>query len=142
MRHDVIRRSAVYAACLGSFLVMDAVWLGLVSPPVYRDTLGGLLLDQFRLVPAILFYLLYVAGIVTFVPPRARSGTVWTAIPSGAFFGLCAYGTYDLTNQAVLKAWTTELTLTDMAWGMVVTAIASLVATAVDRRFRPRLPGP
>jgi uncharacterized membrane protein len=137
-----MRWLTVYLVCLGGFLAMDAVWLGLVSPPVYQQTLGPLLLDGFRAVPAILFYLLYIAAIVVFVLPPVRRAAVWTAVPRGAFFGLCAYGTYDLTNQAVLRAWTTELTIVDMAWGAVVTAAASLLAAAVDRRFRPRPPAP
>jgi uncharacterized membrane protein len=128
----------VYLTTLVAFLALDAIWLGLVSPPVYQDTLKGLLLDSFRPLPAVLFYLLYVAGIVVFVLPLGRRhASIFATAAYAAFFGLCAYGTYDLTNQAVLKAWTTELTVTDLAWGAVVTTLASLAGAALDRRLTP-----
>jgi len=130
-----MRTLGVYITCLATFLSLDAIWLGLVSPPVYARVLNGLLLDGFRPVPALLFYLLYNAAIVVFVVPRSRPHPM-ASIAYGAFFGICAYGTYDLTNHAVLKAWTTELTVTDMAWGAVVTALASLAAALMDRRLR------
>ncbi len=129
----------VYLTTFVAFLALDAIWLGLVSPPVYQNTLKGLLLDGFRPLPAVLFYLLYVAGIVVFVLPLGRRhSSIFATAGYAAFFGLCAYGTYDLTNQAVLKAWTTELTVTDLAWGAVVTTLASLAGAVVDRRLAPK----
>ncbi len=88
------------------------------------------MVSPFRIVPAASFYALHVTGICVFVLPRARRH-IWIALPLGAFFGICAYGTYDLTNQAVLRIWTTRLTVTDMAWGAFVTAVASLSGALV-----------
>ena len=121
-----------WLTALAVFLTMDAVWLGLASGSLYTEVLGSLMLDQFRIVPAVLFYLLHITGITVFVLPRARE-RLWLAVALGAFFGICAYGTYDLTNQAVLRVWTTRLTVIDMAWGAVVTAAASLAGAWVDR---------
>lgn len=125
----------VYLASLFVFLALDAIWLGLVGGSLYSAVLGGLMLDRFRVMPAVIFYLLYVSGIVMFVLPLARRcGGVWCAAMCGAFFGLCAYGTYDLTNYAVLRVWTWELTVIDMAWGALVTAAASITGAWVERR--------
>jgi uncharacterized membrane protein len=125
----------IYATTLIVFLALDAMWLGLVGGSFYSGVLGDLMLDGFRVMPAVLFYLLYVSGIVTFVLPLARlPASRWTAAMYGAFFGLCAYGTYDLTNHAVLRVWTSQLTVIDMAWGAFVTGAASFSGAWVERR--------
>ena len=122
-----------YLSTLVVFLVLDGIWLGLVAGGFYATVLDGAMLDTVRIVPAALFYLLYVAGIVAFVLPRGARNLA-AAAGYGAFFGLCAYGTYDLTNDAVLRVWTWQLTVTDMAWGAVVTAVASVTGAWVNRR--------
>ena len=82
------------------------LWLGVVARGFYRRQLGGLLADQVNWAAAIVFYLLYIAGIVFFVTlPAARAGSLARALATGAFFGLVAYATYDLTNLATLKGW-------------------------------------
>ena len=125
----------IYASTLIVFLALDAMWLGLVGGSFYSAALGDLMLDGFRIIPAVLFYLLYVSGIVTFVLPLARlPAGRWSASMYGAFFGLCAYGTYDLTNHAVLRVWTWQLTVIDMAWGAFVTGAASFTGAWVERR--------
>jgi uncharacterized membrane protein len=130
-------RILTYIATLIVFLGMDAVWLGLGSGSLYRDALGDLLLDGFRAGPAIIFYLLHIAGLMVFVITRAevRSKPLM-ALVFGAFYGLCTYGTYDLTNQAVLRAWTLKLTVIDMIWGAIVTGTAALAGSWVERRTR------
>ena len=130
--------SLVYLATLFVFLALDAIWLGVVGGSLYSAVLSGLMLDGFRVIPAVIFYLLYVSGIIIFVLPLARRcGGIWCSAIYGAFFGLCAYGTYDLTNYAVLRVWTWELTVIDMAWGAFVTAAASFTGAWVERRRRP-----
>jgi len=125
----------VYLSTLFVFLALDAIWLGLVGGSFYSAVLGGLMLDGFRIVPAALFYLLYISGIVGFVLPLARHrGSIWAAAAYGVFFGLCAYGTYDLTSHAVLRVWTWQLTVIDMAWGAFVTCAASVTGAWVERR--------
>ncbi len=130
-------KALVCLATLAVFLGLDAIWLGLVGASFYQEVLGGLMLDGFRIVPAVLFYCLYIAGIVVFVLPSARGKSIAWAAVYGMFFGLCAYGTYDLTNHAVLKVWTWQLTVIDMAWGAFVTAAASLSGAWVERSRTP-----
>jgi uncharacterized membrane protein len=124
-----------WLSCLFVFLALDAVWLGIVGTSFYTRVLGDLMLDGFRIVPAALFYPLHITGIVVFALPLAhRSPRLWASIAYGAFFGVCAYGTYDLTNHAVLRVWTWQLTVVDMIWGAFATAAASFTGAWMDRR--------
>ena len=120
----------IYGAALVAMLAPDAVWLTLAGPNLYRPALGDLLAPDFAPAPAILFYLIYAVGL-TYLTPAA---TVAASAARGALFGLCAYGTYDLTNQATLRHWPTYLTLADLAWGTLLSAFAAGVAAFV--RFR------
>ena len=113
-----------YVATLVVMLALDAGWLTFAALPMYRSALGQQLLT-FRATPGIIFYLLYTAGVMVFVLPRAQAGGVPTALMNGALFGLFCYATYDLTNYATLKPWTLSLAATDMVWGMVLTAVSA-----------------
>ena len=117
-------------AYLGSGVVMailDAIWLTTVGPRLYRPAIGELLAPEPNLRIAVVFYLVYVAGIVFLaVTPALRDGSAMRAVTSGAVLGLVAYATYDLTNQATLRVWPTHVTLIDLAWGTCVTAAAAL----------------
>jgi uncharacterized membrane protein len=114
------------------FLGLDTLWISMVALPNFRATFGDDLL--FRAVPGILFYLLYLIGILFFVVrPALQAGGWTTALAYGALFGLVAYGTYDLTNYATLRPWSLGLTVSDMVWGAVVTAVASALGIVVGR---------
>lgn len=119
-----------------SFLAIDAVWLSYVAKDFYRRHLDGMLLDEFRLGIAALFYLLYAVGILVLaVAPAAKAGSPLQAILLGALFGACAYGTYDITNLATLKNWPVIVSVVDIAWGTVLTATASFVGYLVLSRL-------
>lgn len=108
------------------FLCIDAVWLTVMSSRLYKPLLGPMLLDSFNVQAAALFYVIYIAGAVYFaVQPALQSGSWTTAAVHGAVFGFCAYATYDLTNQATLKNWPIAITIADISWGTVLTAIAA-----------------
>jgi uncharacterized membrane protein len=116
------------------FLGLDAVWLSQTQEILYRRYLPGILLDGFRVFPALLFYILYVCGIMVFaLEPADQSGRIATAAKRGAFFGLVAYGTYDLSNQATLSAWSGVVTAADMAWGTVATGLAASIGFILTR---------
>ena len=109
-----------YLGTLLAFLVLDGLWLGVLMGSTYKSLLGALMLDQPRLLPAVLFYLLYVLGCVVLVVLPSAS---WQrAARLGALLGLVAYGTYDLSNWATLQGWSAGLAVMDMAWGIVLTA--------------------
>lgn len=120
------------------FLGCDVVWLSLTGGSLYRPLLGDLLLAKFRMAPAVAFYLIYMTGIVFFATAPAIASGRWTAaLLNGALFGFVAYATYDLTNQATLRAWSTTITIVDLCWGTVLTAISATlgyaIATAITR---------
>ena len=124
------------------FLAMDAVWLTVMSTRLYQPALGHLLSPTVDWTAAALFYVLYIAGLVYFaVRPALAQGRPALALGRGAFLGLQAYGTYDLTNQATLRDWPWMVTLADLAWGAFATGLAAWIAAALTRstyrRARP-----
>lgn len=128
-----------YAATAVAFLAVDSVWLSVMAAQLYRPLLGDMIAEDFDIVAAALFYVLYVGGIVFFaVKPALERGRAATAALNGAFFGLCAYGTYDLTNQATLKDWPTVITVADLCWGTILTATAATVGFLVASRIARR----
>ena len=125
-----------YAVTLVIFAVIDTAWLGFMADRLYRPLIGSLLAGNFRLAPAIAFYVVYAAGLTVFaVRPGLADGGWKAALVWGGLFGLFAYATYDLTNLATLKAWSLRLSLIDMAWGVSVSAMASAGACALASRF-------
>ena len=117
-----------YLAAGISFGILDALWLRWAGPNFYRPALGDLLAEQFRMGPALAFYLLYVAAMVWFAVRPGMALGVPHAVLNGALLGGIAYATYDLTNQATLKVWPTYVTLVDIAWGASATALACGIA--------------
>lgn len=125
-----------YIAALLLFFLADMVWLGTMSSRLYKPTLGDILLANVSITPAIFFYLLYPAGLVIFaINPALKNGSMATALLLGAAFGLFTYGTYDLTNQATVRNWSTVLTLADMGWGCVLGAATAACAYWVSRKL-------
>lgn len=125
-----------YIAALLLFFLADMVWLGTMSSRLYKPTLGDILLSDVSMMPAIVFYLLYPVGLVVFaINPALKGGNMTTALAFGALFGLFTYGTYDLTNQATLRNWSTGLTLADMAWGCVLGAMTAAWAFWVTSKL-------
>jgi uncharacterized membrane protein len=108
------------------FLALDGIWLGFVSRGLYQREIGPLLLESPRLGVAAAFYLLYIIGLVYFcVMPGVAEQSVLRGLVNGAFFGVIAYATYDLTNLATLKGWSEMLVFIDIAWGCFASALAS-----------------
>jgi len=117
-----------YLVTLIAFVAIDFVWLSTMANALYKPTMGDMLAPAFRPVPAVLFYLLYVAGLTFFaVRPALASGSLGTALLYGAAFGFVAYATYDLTNQATLKNWSTTLTIADLIWGSLLSAVTASI---------------
>lgn len=130
-----MRYLAAYGAALAVFLGLDFTWLSIVARGLYAREIGPLLLAKPLVGPGVLFYALYLLGVVVFVVAPALERGRWSrAAGFGALFGLVAYATYDLTNLATLKGFSARLTLADLAWGMVVTAAAASAGYAAARR--------
>lgn len=114
------------------FVALDSAWLAFTAQRLYRPAIGHLMREGFDFGAAALFYLLYGTGLVSFVILPARQ--VRDALLRGALFGLVAYATYDLTNQATLRDWPWHVTVMDLAWGAFVTATSCTLAHLVVRR--------
>ena len=118
-----------YAAALVAILVLDGIWLGLVSKDLYKREMGTLMAETFRVGPMVLFYGLYPAALVYLTVGTAPTG--WgEVILRGAVLGLAAYGAYDLTNLAVVRDWPLKISVIDLAWGGVLSAAAAAAAYA------------
>ena len=109
-----------------AFAIIDLIWLGLIADGFYRNQLGALRAETVNLPAAIAFYLIMVTGILVFaVLPALRAESVVAALGAGAFLGFLCYATYDLTNLATLRNWPLLMSVIDIAWGAVLTALAS-----------------
>jgi uncharacterized membrane protein len=116
----------LYFATLVAFFAIDLVWLGLVARTFYRKYLGFLMAPSVNWPAALIFYLLFVVGILVFaVLPGLEAGSLKTTVGRAALFGLIAYATYDLTNLATVKDWPLIVTVVDMIWGTVLSLAVS-----------------
>ena len=123
-----------YVATLLTFCIVDFVWLGWIAKGFYQSQIGGLLLAQPNWGAAVLFYLLFAAGMQIFcVSPALDAGSIGKAALFGALFGFFCYMTYDLSNLATLKDWSAALAAVDIAWGTFVGAVASTAGYAATR---------
>ncbi len=115
-----------YVSAAVIMLGFDAIWLTLTATPLYRARLGPLMLEKPEALPAVIFYVLYVLGVVVLVILPALTVRSWEfALTRGALLGCIAYATYDLTNQATLRGWSPVITCADLVWGTVLTAVTA-----------------
>jgi uncharacterized membrane protein len=116
--------------------VLDLLWLGVIARGWIAGQLGPLMREQILPAPAVLFYLLYAAGLGFFaVAPFLGSGDWMRAAMTGAFLGLVAYGTYDLTNLATLKNWPLPMVVVDMVWGAVLSGVSAAGGVMILKGF-------
>ena len=119
----------LYLITLPIFFIIDILWIGLVAKDFYQKQIGFLMKTNINWIAAILFYLLFIAGLIIFVISPALEKKMWlNAFLFGAFFGLIAYATYDLTNLSTLKDWPILITIVDLIWGMSLSAILSVIS--------------
>jgi len=124
----------LYFATLIAFFAIDMVWLGLVARTFYREQLGFLLTSSTNWVAAVIFYLLFILGILVFVVlPGLEDNSLKTTLLRAALFGLITYATYDLTNLATVKNWPVLITVVDMAWGTVLSVAVSYIGFIVGK---------
>ena len=126
----------LYCIALPIFFAVDMVWLGLAAKKFYAQHIGFLMKANVNWAAAILFYLLFIAGLVVFVVTPALDKGSWVrALLFGALFGLITYATYDLTNLATLKDWPLVVTVVDLIWGTVLAASVSVATYVVAAKF-------
>jgi uncharacterized membrane protein len=118
------------------FLVIDALWLGLVAKNFYAEQLGDLMAKNIKFHIAAVFYLVYTIGIVVFaIAPALDADRILLAIGYGALFGFLAYGTYDFTNMATIRDWPTLVSVVDIIWGTCITSVSATLGYLITRQF-------
>ena len=128
----------VVATILASliFLIIDVIWLSFATKSFYRPLIGNLLADKPVMWAAALFYILYVIGMaIVVIQPCMDSESIFKTVYTGFIFGLVAYGTYNLTNMAVLKGWSPTVTFVDMFWGGSLTAVSATSGLYLAKKF-------
>jgi uncharacterized membrane protein len=116
----------LYLFTIPVFFAIDMIWLGYVARNFYKEQLHSLLSPQVNWTAALLFYFIYIVGILIFaVRPGLEAGSLARACLFGALFGFFTYATYDLTNLATLRDWPVLVTVVDIAWGTVLCTLVS-----------------
>lgn len=122
----------MYIIAFVIFLAIDALWLGLIAPKFYKNHIGHLMAERPNFIAAIIFYLLFIVGLVYFVVmPAVEAGSISKVLLAGALFGFMTYATYDLTNLATLKDWPIIVTVVDLIWGTFLSTSISLLTYLV-----------
>lgn len=117
----------MYGIAFLIFILIDAIWLGLVAPKFYKEQIGHLMSEKPNFVAAIIFYLVFIVGVVYFVVnPAVEAQSLSKLLISGMLFGFMTYATYDLTNLATLKDWPLKVTIVDLIWGTSLSTIIGL----------------
>ena len=126
-----------YLISLGSIAVLDATWLGVISPKFYKKYVGFIMAKSPNWLAAVAFYLIYILGLIIFVvhPGWTQHQAIMKIILLGGLYGLVTYSTYDLTNQATLKNWPFIVTITDIVWGSLLTSGVSIVAVEILKNW-------
>jgi uncharacterized membrane protein len=124
----------LYVSTAAVFLILDAIMLSRVMKPLFERHLGDLLAEPIRIVPAAVFYLFYVGGLLYFVSlPALREGVALQALLGGALLGAMAYGTYEFTNYATLRDWHWHMVAVDLTWGAVLTGVSAWAGVLITR---------
>lgn len=125
-----------YFATMIAFLAIDSVWLGVIAPDFYAQHIGHLMAEDVNFTAAAFFYLMYIAGIVKFaILPNVTASSWKAAATNGAWFGVLAYATYDLTNYATLRDWPFIVVGVDIVWGGFITSVAGVLGYMAHKKF-------
>ena len=124
----------LYVLTVPIFFIIDIIWLGIIAKGFYRRQLGFILSPQVNWTAAVIFYLMYIAGIIFFAVRPAIIGNSWRqAAILGALFGFFTYATFDFTNLATIKNWPLVIVLVDVIWGVFLCTIVASLAFAVSK---------
>jgi len=127
----------LFSIALPVFFAIDMLWLGFVAKNFYAKQIGSLMKPDITWSAAIVFYIIFIAGLVIFVITPAVLKNSWTqAVLMGALFGFVCYATYDLTNLAVAKDWPLLVTIVDLIWGAVLAASVSVITFLIASKIK------
>jgi uncharacterized membrane protein len=136
MRMALVTYAKLYGIALALFLALDLTWLGVVAKGFYAQQVGFMMRERVLWPAALLFYALFVLGLLVFViGPAFEARSVMKALALGAFFGFITYQTYDLTNYAIVKGWPLPLVVVDIAWGTVLAGAVSTGTVWIGKKL-------
>lgn len=126
-----------YLVALVVFVIIDGLWLTVIARSLYQEKLGDLMASNPNWLAAIIFYLLFIVGLVFFVidPAMAKESFKY-ALFAGMFLGLLTYATYDLTNLATIKDWPVSITIIDLIWGTTLSGLVSSITYLILTTFK------
>lgn len=125
-----------YAAILITYIILDAIWLGVISQSHYQEAIGHLMRKKYPYAPWIIFYVMYCAAIVYLaIYPHHLNTALIPVLINAAVLGMASYGAYNLTCYAILKDWPLNITLMDWAWGIFVTSASATVGFKAMQMF-------
>jgi uncharacterized membrane protein len=131
-----MRIPLLYGLCTIIFFAIDMLWLGFFARGFYKEKLGFILSDKVNWAAAVIFYLIYIGGILFFaVLPALREQSWSIALLNGAVLGALCYATYDLTNMATISQWPLIVVIVDIIWGIVLTGSVSLLTYLIGTKF-------
>ena len=135
MTNEVTRLFLLYGISALTFFVIDLVWIGVVAKGFYAKYIGHMLGERINWVAALIFYFIYIGGIVVFVLiPALKNGSgVLHVMVMGGLLGLFAYSTFDLSALALFKEWPFIVALVDIVWGVFLTASTAAIAHTMMR---------
>ena len=114
------------------FFIIDVFWIYFVATPMYKQEVGSLM--ELKVPPALIFYVVFLLGLIFFVINPNQSNTLFNVFLIGAFFGLVTYGTYDLTVYASMNIFSLKLVIADILWGMFLSgAVATLTVITINK---------
>ena len=123
-----------YLIALVVFVILDAIWLGIISRTLYSKYLGYIMTESPNWIAAIIFYLLFIVGIIVFVVfPGMEEKNILVSLGKAALFGLVTYATYDLTNLATIKSWPIQITIIDLIWGTFLSSIVGVTTIIIGK---------
>ena len=119
------------------FVALDLACVACIFLPRYRRALGDRMRQRPSVIAAVCFYALHGAALCVLVvfPVLARDDP-WEraavmAAAGGGVLACATYGTYALTNYAVLADWPLELVLWDVPYGACLGAGVAACAVSL-----------
>ena len=118
------------------FIFAEMIVLTNIMQPLFKKHIGFLMKEDTNFSIAAIFYLIYVAGVFWFATRAGiKSESYFAAVFSGAFLGLIAFGTYEITNYVILKDWKIQLVIVDTLWCIIITGSMAYVGYKVYNFF-------
>jgi uncharacterized membrane protein len=134
---EVKRYVILYLATFIVMLPIDLLFLGTIAKGFFTSQVGDML-GEVRTAPAILFYCLYIVGVLVFVS-GSPDATWRSTLLFGALFGFFCYATFELTSMSLLKHWTWPVVIMDVAWGSFVTAVSATLGLLIAQWLLPKV---